>query len=107
MVWSAGKPPTDDTLASIPRPPGGGGGGGYENECVTRSTIEQSQTYKILGGEGEVVKVVGKWTGRLTGKGFLCFLSLPKKTRNEMNSARASLKKDELSCMLRSSYLSY
>ncbi|CAK9094176.1 Hypothetical protein SCF082_LOCUS44275 [Durusdinium trenchii] len=47
VVWSAGKPPTDDTLASIPRPPGGGGGGGYENECVTRSTIEQSQTYKI------------------------------------------------------------
>eukprot|EP00434_Breviolum_minutum_P030851 symbB.v1.2.027281.t1/scaffold2789.1/size70278/4 len=37
----------DATLAAIPRPPGGGGGGGYENECVTRSTIEQSQTYKI------------------------------------------------------------
>lgn len=47
VVWSAGKPSSDATLAAIPRPPGGGGGGGYENECVTRSTIEQSQTYKI------------------------------------------------------------
>lgn len=47
VVWSAGKPSSDATLAAIPRPLGGGGGGGYENECVTRSTIEQSQTYKI------------------------------------------------------------
>ncbi|CAE7242175.1 unnamed protein product, partial [Symbiodinium natans] len=47
VVWSSGQPPDDSTLAGVPRPPGGSGGATYDTQCVTRSTIPQSQTYKI------------------------------------------------------------
>jgi len=47
VIWSLGRPNHATNLNGVPRPPGGGGGGSYDDQCVTRSFVTQSQTFKI------------------------------------------------------------
>jgi len=46
VIWTLGKPNHATNLAGVPRPPGGGSGS-YDKQCVTRSFVTQSQTFKI------------------------------------------------------------
>lgn len=47
IIQSNGMPNHAHTLAYVPRPPGGGGSGGYGTQCVTRTQVTQSFTWKI------------------------------------------------------------
>jgi hypothetical protein len=48
VVWTNGRPTHATNLYGVPRPPGGGADGSpYEEQCVTRTFVTQSQTFKI------------------------------------------------------------
>lgn len=64
VIHSQGQPNHVTNLAGVPRPPGGGDGS-YAQDCVTRSFVMQSQTFKIplnysLLADGRKNKVQGQ-----------------------------------------------
>ena len=71
VIQSNGMPNHNDSLTSIPRPPGGGGSGNYDSQCVTRSHVIQSFSFKIplnpvaLSTASATINNVNSFTGNM------------------------------------------